>query len=427
MTNHLHRRTFLQSTGVSLALPLLGSMRPSIASAQLAAPRRMVAICTTLGLHSPALWPKTTGESYETTEYLTLLKEHRADFTLLSGLAHEHQAGRQPHNCEMTWLTGAHGPGLDGFRNTVSLDQFAASHLGKETRFPSVTLGSNTAQSQSYTSSGVMIPAETSPANLFAKLFLQSNPREVARQKRMLNEGASILDQLKSQRDTLRRTAGNNDNRQLDEYFDSIRQAEKNISEANAWLDKPKPVVHQQPPQDISDGADLVGRVKLMMSLIPLILQSDSSRVVTLMIQDHKVVPRVAGVTGEHHNLSHHGQEESKINQLKKIEAQLLGCFSTLLGQLKDKSETGQRLLDQTSVLFGSNLGNANAHDFSNLPIFLAGGGFKHGRFVSTKNDIRTSLSNLFVTMLQKCGIESDAFADSTGTLSSDSTGTLSL
>ena len=417
MSNHPHRRTFLKSAGVSLALPLLEAMRPAIASSQVEIPHRMVAICTTLGLHPPALWPKTTGESYETTEYLALLKEHRADFTLLSGLAHEHQTGRQPHNCEMTWLTGAHGPGLDGFRNTISLDQYAASHLGKDTRFPSITLGSNTAQSQSYTSNGVMIPAETSPADLFAKLFLQSNPREVARQTRMLNEGASILDQLESQRDALRRRASNADNRQLDEYFDSIRQAEKNIKDAKAWLDKPKPVVDRRPPQDISDGADLVGRVRLMMSLIPLVLQTDSSRVITLMIQDHKVVPRVTGVTGEHHNLSHHGQEESKINQLKKIEAKLLGCFSTLLGQLKNKSEAGHRLLDHTSVLFGSNLGNANAHDPSNLPIFLAGGGFQHGRFVSMSNENRTPLSNLFVTMLQNCGIESDAFADSTGTL----------
>ena len=417
MRNYPHRRTFLRSAGVSLALPLLESMQPAISAPQAKTPDRMVAICTTLGLHPPALWPKTSGQTYETTEYLALLHEHRADFTLLSGLAHEHQTGRQPHNCEITWLTGAHGPGLDGFRNTVSLDQYAGSHLGKETRFPTITLGSNTAQSQSYTSNGVMIPSETSPAALFAKLFLQSNPREVARQKRLLNEGASILDQLESQRSSLRRTAGNADKRQLDEYFDSIRQAENNITDAKAWLDKPKPVIHHQPPQDISDGADLVGRVRLMMSLIPLILQTDSSRVITLMIQDHKVVPRVAGVTGEHHNLSHHGQEESKINQLKKIEAQLVGCFSTLLGDLKNKSEAGQRLLDRTSVLFGSNLGNANAHDPSNLPIFLAGGGFQHGRFVSTSKDTRTPLSNLFVTMLQNCGIESDTFADSTGTL----------
>ncbi|MFK7817752.1 MAG: DUF1552 domain-containing protein [Planctomycetaceae bacterium] len=170
-------------------------------------------------------------------------------------------------------------------------------------------------------------------------------------------------------------------------------------------------------PVDIKDRSDLVGRVQLLMNLIPLITQTDSSRVITVMIQDHKVVPKLRGVNGEHHNLSHHGQEASKIAQLKLIESELVKSFGSLLTQLKSKSEGGEKLLDRTSVLFGSNLGNANAHDPNNLPIFLAGGGFNHGSYVAAAKQDGKPLSNLFVTMLQKSGIETDRFAASTGTL----------
>lgn len=268
-----------------------------------------------------------------------------------------------------------------------------------------------------YTSSGVMYPAETSPANLFAKMFLKGNPREVAMQKRKLSEGFSILDQLASQRNQLLRASSSADNRQMEEYFDSIRKAEIDITESKAWLDRPKPNPNEAPPTDIADRADLVGRVQLLLNLIPLIIQTDSSRVISVMIQDHQVVPKLNGVSGEHHNLSHHGQEASKIEQLKRIESELIKCFGSLLTQLKSKTEANGHLLGRTSVLFGSNLGNANAHDSKNLPIFLAGGGFQHGSYVAAPTTDGLPLSNLFVTMLQNAGIETDRFAASTGTL----------
>jgi hypothetical protein len=414
----LNRRTMLKASGISLALPLLESMPFQGHASEVAEPpSRMVFVCTTLGLHAPALWPKTAGTNYESTEYLNLLQDHRQDFTLFSGLAHESQSGRNPHNCEMTWLTAAQGPGLDGFRNSISVDQFVATQLGNATRFPSITLGSSSPQSQSYTGGGVMIPAETSPANLFAKMFLQGNRRDVAIQKRRLSQGVSILDQLASQRSRLLRSSSSAENRQMEEYFESIRKAEINLTESKAWLDRPKPDPNEQTPTDVADRADLIGRVQLLMDLIPLIVQTDSTRVITVMIQDHKVVPKLKGVSGEHHNLSHHGQEPAKIAQLKRIESELVKCFSSLLTKLKSKTEGNGQLLDHTSVLFGSNLGNANAHDPSNLPVFLAGGGFKHGSYVAAGKQDGKPLSNLFVTMLQNAGIETDQFAESTGTL----------
>ncbi|HIE95418.1 MAG: DUF1552 domain-containing protein [Fuerstiella sp.] len=415
MHHPLHRRTFLRATGVSLALPLLETMNPVFGLEIAEPPKRMVLICTALGLHSPALFPKTTGADYESTEYLDVLSHHRKNFTLFSGLAHPEQGGE--HSTEMTWLSAARNSGKDGFRNSISVDQYAAAKLGYVTRFPSVSLSSEGPISQSYTSSGVMVPAESSPSRMFAKMFLQGDRKQVQHQRRKLAEGRSILDELMSQTRLLSRSVSATDRKRLDEYLHSVRAAENDISEAQTWLGKPKPGVQEQPPEDILDRTELVGRVQLLIKMIPLIVQTDSSRVISVMIQDHHVVPQIDGVSLEHHNLSHHGRDEVKIQQLKKIEKALVSCFGDLLGQLKSKQEGTTTLLDSTMVLFGSNLGNANAHDPRNLPILLAGGRYNHGQYVAHDSNDNTPLCNLFVSMLNGMDIETDSFATSSGSL----------
>lgn len=416
MNKSIHRRTLLQASGISLALPCLESMNPVFGAANTAPPKRMVLVCTALGLHPPNLWPKTPGADYESTPYLDLLNDHRQDYTLFSGLQHEDQTGRQPHDSEMTFLTAARKPGMGGFRNSISVDQVAAGQVGRATRFPSLTLGTMKPQSQSYTSGGVMIPAQTSPANLFAQLFLEGKPEEVKAQRKKLRDGKSILDELGSQAKTLQRKTSSADNHLLGDYFESVRSAEQNIAAAEGWMDQPKPKIDSEQPSDLPDPADLIGRVRLLMDLVPLVVQTDSSRVISIMIQDHFVVPKVEGVTGNHHNLSHHGQDPTKISQLEKIETGIVECFGSLLTNMKSRGEAGSNLLDSTSVLFGSNLGNANAHHARNLPIFLAGGGFKHGRYVREQEG--TPLCNLYVTMLKNMGLDVDSFAQSTGELS---------
>ena len=416
-TRPLDRRTFLRASGVALTLPLLESMAPALARAAAGAPKRMVTICSTLGLYSSSWFPKTAGAGYEATEYLTLLDEHRSRYTLFSGFSHEEQSGRQPHNSEITWLTAARRPGLDGFRNSISVDQVAANHFGYVTRFPSLVLGTATPQSQSYTTSGAMVPAETSPANLFRELFLQGTPEEVEREKQSLNDGGSILDRLKAQTVALRGRVSAADKQKLDAYFDAVRTAEQNLAEVKSWQKKPKPVVDAAPPTDIPNAADLIGRIKLMLNMIPLILETDSSRVVSLMIHDHGVVPQVQGVSGDQHSLSHHGQDTAKIAQLKKIETQVVEAFGSLMTDLNERRDANGSLLDQTTVLFGSNLGNANAHTPVDLPVLVAGGGFSHGKHIVHEGEHNAPLCNLFVTMLQNMGVETDAFAQSTGTL----------
>jgi len=416
MINPINRRTFLRASGVAMALPLLESMSPAFARAAATPPRRMVNVCNTLGLYSESWFPKAAGTGYEATEYLSLIDQHRSQYTLFSGYAHEEQSGRQPHNSEITWLTAARRPGLDGFRNTISLDQVAANHLGYTTRYPSIVLGTASAQSQSYTRSGAMVPAETSPAKLFEQLFLQGTPEEVEREAQSLNDGGSILDRLKSETSALRRRVSASDQQKLDAYFDAVRTAEQELGEVKAWQQRTKPTVDQARPDDVDDVADLIGRIKAMFYMIPLILETDSSRVVSVMIHDHGAIPQVQGVSVDHHNLSHHGQDDAKIGQLKRIETEIVEAFGGLLNELAARNDSDGNLLDSTTVLFGSNLGNANAHTSHDLPILLAGGGYQHGGHIVHEGE-NAPLCNLFVTLLQTMGVETDAFGQSTGTL----------
>lgn len=414
----LSRRAFLRGTGVSLALPFLDAMWPRRAAAAAAAttPRRMVTVCASLGIYGPDFFPKEAGAGYASTPYLDLLKEHRADFTVFSGISHPEQAGANGHTSEMTWLTSARHPGLGGFRNTISLDQLVAEKTGFETRYPSLVLGTNST-SQSYTRGGVMIPADSRPSQIFAKLFLNGTPEEVRRQVQKLKEGRSIMDTVREEARRFGGRVGAADRDKLDEYFTSVREMEQRLAKAEEWALKPKPAVQAPTPKDITDNADSIGRMRLLFDLVPLALQTDSTRLITILVQGTNSVPPVAGVSIDHHNLSHHGQDPEKIQQLELIERAEFQALSSLLTGLKAKKEGAGSLLDSTMVLFGSNLGNANSHDTRNLPVLLAGGGFSHGRHIAGDTKENTPLCNLFVTMLQKMGLETDSFGSSTGRL----------
>ncbi len=335
---------------------------------------------------------------------------------MFSGLSHPDQTGANGHTSEMTWLTSARFPGLGGFKNTVSLDQLAAEEIGLETRFPSLVLGTGT-PSLSYTRGGVMIPAESRPSRVFSRLFLDGTAAEMQQQVHKLREGRSIMDTVQDEAQSLARRVGPADRDKLDEYFSSVRELEQRLATSEAWTHKPRPKVDERPPRDITDGTDLIGRMRLLFDLIPLAVQTDSTRLVTILVQGGNSVPPVKGVTMDHHNLSHHGRDPAKIAQLRLIEEAEMHVVRDLLGKLKAKQQGGSSLLDRTMVLFGSNLGNANSHDTRNLPILLAGGGFKHGRHVAFDANKNNRLCNLFVTMLQRLGLETDAFGSSTGTL----------
>ena len=189
------------------------------------------------------------------------------------------------------------------------------------------------------------------------------------------------------------------------------------MATSEQWAKKPKPKVEAKPPQDNNNPADLIGKTRLMFDLIHLALQTDSTRIITMLLLGTSLVPPVPGVSMGHHDLSHHGQDPKKIEQLRLIEIEKMKTVRDLLAKLKKTEEQGDSLLDRTSVFFSSNLGNAANHSTKNLPIVLAGGGFQHGQHLACDPKNPPALSNLYVSMLQRLGIEADRFGSSTGTL----------
>lgn len=412
----LHRRTFLRAAGVAMALPLFDAVAPRQARAAAAnTPRRMVCINTPLGLHPANFFPTKAGSDYELSPYLEVIKEFRDDFTVISGLSHPDVG--PSHDSNASFLTAApHPEQRAGFRNSISLDQFAADHVFGQTRFATLTLSCE-GYGLSWTKSGAAVPTENWPSGMFAKLFLEGRPEEVQAQARRLADGQSVLDAVRSQAKKLEAALGAGDKEKLDEYFTSVRELERRLTQAEAWSKKPKPKVEAKPPQDIQNSADLVGKTRLWFDMIHLALQTDSTRLVTLQLLGTSSVPPIQGVNQGHHDLSHHGQEPAKIAQLRILEIEKMKTLRTFLEQLRTTKEEGESLLDRTTVFFSSNLADASKHSVKNMPVLLAGGGFKHGQHLAFDENKNPPLCNLFVSMLQRMGIDADKFGSSTGTL----------
>jgi hypothetical protein len=416
----LSRRTLLKGAGITLALPLMEAMQPVLAQPKpLAKPRRMLAICNNLGLLSDHFFPQGVGREYKPSPYLELLQAHRNDFTVLSGVSHPNVDGGHP--ADVCFLTAAPHPGSSSFRNTISLDQVIAEQIGTQTRFPSLTLGVNTrARSLSWTGTGVAIPPEDKAADVFKQLFLQGNATQVAEQIRKLETGRSILDTLGEQASELRRNVSAHDKERLDQYFTSVRNLEHRLAVSRGWEDKPKPVVKAPAPVDPTSPAAYMTKIRIMYDLAKLAFETDSTRAITLMLDGVSApVLEIEGakITDGYHNLSHHGKSESKRAELKIIDEWHMKLLAELLTKLKATTEGEETLLDRTMVLYGSNFGDANAHTCFNMPTILAGGGFKHGQHLAFNTQQNYPLPNLFVSMLQRMGLETDRFASSTGTM----------
>ncbi len=412
------RRSFLRATGVSLALPWLESLAPRAARAAATEPaHRMVCICSTLG-HMPNLWfPTRPGRDYEPTHYLEKLADLRDELTVFSGVSLPGVDGG--HAADSAFLSAAPHPGSHTFRNTISLDQFAVERLPAVTRLPSLVLGTVDNWSISVSRSGVAIPAESSPAALFRRLFIDGTPAEVAAQVRRMRTGRSILDAVRADAQRLERGVSPGDRRRLEAYCTTVREVEGRLAQAEAWARYPKPRTAAPAPQDIPDKADVAGRTQLMLDLVHLALESDSTRIVSLRIEGIKAegIPKFPGIHEGWHNLSHHGQDAAKMAQLEVIEADQVARLAGFLRRLKQAFEGEGSLLDRTMVLYGSAIGNASSHNNSNLPVLLAGGGFRHGSHLAFDRTDNYPLTNLYVSMLQRLGIETDHFASGTGTM----------
>ncbi|MEW4452420.1 DUF1552 domain-containing protein [Bremerella sp. JC817] len=413
----LSRRTVLRGTaGVGIAVPWLSAMQKAFAGPEeQKTPRRFVAMTLGLGLHAENLNPEKAGRDYKPSPYLEKLQDIREKFTVISGSSHPHVSGG--HRAEASLLSATPmGSGAQS-RTTISVDQLLAKHMGHHTRFPSLVLSSAGNASPSYTENGSMIPAESSPARLFMQLFVNDSPADQAKQLHRARQGKSIMDLVAEDAKSLSRELGAGDRDRLAAYFNSVRELEKRMAEAEQWAHLPKPKVDSKKPIDISNPNDFIGRQRLMNDMIRLALSTDSTRFVSYHLGGSGGVVPIEGVEEGYHSLSHHGRDEEKLSQLALIETSIVHAWGDFLRGLDGIQEDGGSLLDHTSVLLTSNLGNASSHDNRNMPVLFAGGGFRHGQHLAFDQKKNYPLPNLYLSMLQKSGLEIDQFATSTGTM----------
>lgn len=402
------RRNFLRSAGITLGLPWLESLG-GIAHAAAAGkePRRLLLVCLPLGIYREAFIPKQAGAAYELPEYLAVLKEHRERFTVFSGLDHPGVGGG--HSAQPRIFTGV--PSAE--RNRRSLDQHVAVAVGQHTRFDTLTLSAG-ANDFSWTDGGSMVPAEKNVAEAFAKLFAEEGKANKDKVLREIGRGKSILDFVLDEAESLQPKLSKRDQEKLEEYFESVRSTEKRLVKSEEWMHTPKPRVSAKAPAPFAQE-EIVTNMRNVCDLTHLAFKTDSTRVITFgyFRQDTVIVP---GVNIGYHNLSHHGQDEGNIAQLKRIEAAFFTELNTLLTNLQNTKEGDSTLLDRTTILVTSNLGNGSNHSNKDLPVLLAGGRFRHGQHLSFQPG-STPLSNLYLSVLNQLGMEDASFATSTGTL----------
>ena len=434
------RRQFLQATGVCIALPTLESIAG--ASKFATGPKMgMVCISSALGMNPEAFFPKSFERDYDLSPTLKPLVPLREEFTVISHM--DHPGIYTKHGAMNSLLSGVDAKRASAGEN-ISMDQVAAAHVGYQTRFPSVHISLGGGQGMSWTGSGIKVREESDPLDLFRKLFV--NDPEAARQARKadLDQQASVLDLVRDQAKRLENRVNSSDRAKLDEYLTAIREAESRIQGIQRWQDVPKPKVEfdehgngylrhpaaarrqdvadtkfsNQPPIDPHGSMDYATLSPLMFDLMHLAIQSDLSRVFTAGFGMHNHVIELDGVNTGYHGLTHHGRLPEKLKQLRIIDAFYIEQMARFMKKLKSAKTDHGNLLDETMVFFGSGLGDASRHSNRDLPVILAGGGFKHGSHVNAmqKTGHQTPLNNLYTTMLQQFGVEIDRFNNATGT-----------
>jgi hypothetical protein len=411
------RRVFLKAAGISIALPALESMGAPGATAP---PKRMVFVSTGLGMNPATFFPKEFGADFAPSPVLPTMLKHRGEFTLFSHM--DHPSIFTKHGGIKSLLNGVLNKNARPGQN-VTIDQVAASHLGYTTRFPSLHISLGGSESASYSSSGILQRQETSPGDLFNKLFVADSAAARKARALELEEQGSVLDLVRTQARRLERGVSRADRDKLDEYLTAIREAEERLQGMRRWQNVKKPDISKDeydPGARGHGGMDYGFLGPMMFDLLALALQSDSSRILTANFAMHNKVIELDGVSTGYHGLSHHGRRKRHLEQLQLIETFYMEQLSRFIGKLKAVSTGRGTLFDDTMVFFGSGISDASRHSNRNLPIILAGGGLKHRGHHDAKqrhSGKQTPLNNLFTTMLQHFGVEIDSFNGSTGNL----------
>ncbi len=421
------RRTFLRGVGASIALPFLESVVSPVARAAgkagAVSPMRMVCVGYNYGLNPERFFPQQAGRNYVLPAYLQSFEDLREQFTVFSHL--DHPGVKGGHKAVHAFLSGVLATDAkDRPGRNVSVDQMAADFVGSQTRYASLQLdigGADSVKSWtrlSWTQNGVPAPPITDLQQVFDGLFQETSASQKKRLARSFKLNSSILDVVMEDATLLKKRLNPSDLDKLDEYFTSIREVEKRLNMSESWLDTAKPVVDYRLPDPMP--IHFVEKVPLYYDLMKLALQTDSTRVISFAVSEWDGPSGLDGVSQGYHTLTHHGRDETRLAQLGKVESFLMKSQSNFLRSLDSvQVEAGQSLLDRTMVLSGAGMGNASSHSNVNLPLMLAGGGFSHGEHKMYPDDdhAKTPACNLYLSMLQKFGLEVDQFGTSSGTL----------
>lgn len=417
------RRFILKSLGAAIALPALPSLMASAVGGNSAVQtakgagtgaRRFVAIGNLLGYQVKQLFPETTGSAYEQTTLLKPLWDVRKHMTVYRGFDHGIKGGHFAVHSFLSGVLNSEAQNRPG--GNVTIDQFMADEIGFQTRFPSLTVGSeggiHGGCQIAWTKAGVRVPPITGPAELFDRLFVSDSKERLDRRSQENRLQASILDSGLADANRLSRQVNREDKAKLDEYFTSIRDVEKRLELRQRWASLPKP----KPPFDRPVNRNRVRDLPMLYELMALALQTDSTRIATLEIGGD-FLPQDLGIDKAYHGLSHHGNDEAAIKHLITLETYQIDEFGKFVARLSKMDDGDRTLLDSTSVLFGSGIGDANTHKNNDLPIILAGGGYRHGEFkkVAAAGPNKVPLCNLYVDIAQRMGVETESFGSSTG------------
>lgn len=403
------RRHVLKAAAGTAALPWFDSFGGFAHAAEARVPpQRLLMICLPLGIYRDAVIPAEVGRSYQATEYLSLIDEFRDRYTVISGL--DHPAVNGGHSAEPRIFTGV----PSNQKNSRSLDQYLAAHVGRETRFDSLVLSAGRNEC-SWTDSGTRVPSEDKMARVYARLFGQDDSNSTEQVLREIGHGRSIMDLVQRQAKSLRPSLSPADQDKLEEYFESVRETERRLVKAESWVHTPKPRVQAPMPEDPADRAEIVTQLRNVCDITHLAFQTDSTRVITFgYFQQNSV--NIPGVQNAYHALSHHGKDPNNIAQLKLIESEFFNELRRLLTRLEATKEGEGTLLDHTTIVVTSNLGNGSNHSNKDLPVLLIGGRFHHGGHLAFEPST-VPLCNLYVSVLNQFGLSDRSFGTSTGPL----------
>ena len=407
------RRRFLKGAAATIALPALEAFGADKAAPG-SRPRNFVAVGTYLGWHQKAFFPQANGKAYQMPETLKPLEQFRDQFTIFSGLDHRASNG---HNSWANFLCGM-------TPKQYSLDQMIADQIGGKSRLSSIQLTAGAgegAKAMSFTKQGVGLPMLRRPTVLYKQLFPSTMDRK--RTEYLLQSGRSSLDEVTADARRLQKALPGNDSDTLEQYFTSMRSVEKRMGQQLSIINDPIPQPDYKLPEfdPITPNLQMEAE-SIFYDLMTLAIETESSRVMSLFLDGLGQVFSIDGraLGAGYHGLSHHGNDPAMIRDLITIETAHIHCLARFLKQLEEKkTATGKSLLDDTIVLVGTGMGDASRHSNRNLPTLVAGGGFKHQGHLAFDHKSSSSplLGDLYVTLMQKMGLEADKFSNATKNL----------